>query len=148
LEINPSTNWVGRPCTHEEKVESWAWTLGWIVVLYFGLWQALGALQAAATYALQHNGTPFRLLFYSKLFELFSNACGFIIAFSIVNSCSASIKTDTLTEKGIYIVLITAACITLSTFMKGGPQKILSRKSEGGCWNISAKGWTEDRKVL
>jgi hypothetical protein len=141
------TFWIGRPCTNREKTQSWLVTLGWIFLLYFGLWQALGMLLAVGEREVRHGNSPFKVLFYAKLFELFSNAAGFIVAFAILNSCRASIRSDTAIEKVYYIVITMAACILLTFFMQNVPKKVLSRRTDGGCWNISKKGWTSDREV-
>ena len=42
---------------------------------------------------------------------------------------------------------MTAACILLMTVVKAVPKKVLSRRDDGGCWNISKKGWSSDREV-
>ena len=41
----------------------------------------------------------FKVLYYTKLFELFSNAAGYLVAYAIMTSCSASIRKTSIGEK-------------------------------------------------
>ena len=49
--------------------------------------------------------------------------------------------------KVYYMMSMTAACILLMAVVKAVPKKVLSRRGDGGCWNISKKGWSSDREV-
>jgi hypothetical protein len=134
--------WVGRVCTEKDSVISWVLTMGYIVFFYGMCYKMLGMLQIVTAHAmLKPNGIRVAR-YYAKLFELLANACGFIIAFSLLHSAKGMIDTGGPSEvlfKLIFTMGITLVCLIFKTTMKFGPEFVVNR--------VSSKGWSSDREA-
>jgi Mn2+/Fe2+ NRAMP family transporter len=125
LYIGNSWAACGMPCTQNQKAHTWGYTLATIIVFMFFGYQLLKAIQAVAERALYKGEPESRAHLYSKMFELFSNAMGYIIACGILNSARETFITDSISHKFVFVLVLTAVCVCLALAIELLPKVML-----------------------
>jgi hypothetical protein len=153
-------SWVGRECSDKDSLKSWLMTTAFITFAYVFCYKALGIIQIITEHEVRKENGIRTAQYYAKLFELLANACGFIIAFSLLHSSRGSIRADGLGTnpflatlmsqlnthlhspvwKLIFTAVLTVVCLIFKLGMENIPRWIFDSPM------CSAKGYTQDRK--